>query len=223
MSSTLKSDTVRINGAKSHGPLTPEGKARSSQDALRHGLTANSPTLPTESDEDFQILLDAYRDRYHAADAIETELVQSMATTRWRLGRIGMIEACMLQNTMVLSRVHFSWQFEEIADDNRVAHAFGNLANGGKSLDLLVRYEASLNRAYDRAVKQLDILQNRKVRNEPTKPVSAPLPTTSLHSPDPTRAIPIALKDSHNTLSRLTTLCWINRNAGSTIAGCRQS
>jgi hypothetical protein len=120
-----------------------------------------------------------------------------MATTRWRLRRIGMIESCMLENTIVLSRVHLSWQFETIEDDNRVAHAFGHLANSGKALDLLIRYEASLNRAYDRAVKQLDLLQNRQVRNEPTKPLSVPLPVTSPRSPDPTRAVPIALKDFH--------------------------
>ncbi len=82
-------------------------------------------------------------------------------------------------------------------DNNRLAFAFRDLANGGRALDLLIRYEAALTRAYDRAAKQLDVLQNRKVRNEPTEAVSAPLPITSLRSSDPTRAVPIALKDFH--------------------------
>jgi hypothetical protein len=198
MPSNLKSETARLNGAKSHGPKTPEGKAKSSQNALRHGLTAaDSATLPTESQDDFQSLLDAYLDRYHPADAIEIELVQTLAITRWRLRRIGLIESCMLENEMEQSRVSLSWQFERIEDANRLAFAFRNLANGGRALDLLIRYEASLTRAYDRTVKQLDLLQNREVRNEPTQPVSAPLPTTSLRSSDPTRAVPIALKDFH--------------------------
>ena len=55
----------------------------------------------------------------------------------------------------------------------------------------------ALTRAYDRTVKQLDLLQNRKMRNEPTEAVSAPPPITSLRSSDPTRAVPIALKDFH--------------------------
>ena len=199
MSTNLKSETARINGAKSHGPKTAEGKAKSSQNALRHGLTANSPTLPTESEDDFQTLLDAYLDRYHPADAIETELVQTLAITRWRLRRVGMIESCMLENEMEQSRRHLSWLFEELGDENRVAFAFRNLANDGRALDLLIRYEASLTRAYDRAAKQLDLLQNRKLRNEPTEPVTHPSEPTLREpwppvGPDPTRAIPVVIK-----------------------------
>ncbi len=169
MSSNLKAESARANGAKSHGPITPEGKAISSQNALRHGLTGNFNVLPNESQDDFQVLLDAYIDRFDPADPVETELVRTMAITRWRLGRIGNLESGMLENEMAQSK----------DADSPLAAAFRNLANDGKALSLLIRYEATLNRLHDRTLKQLELLQSDRERNEPIVLVYRDPPPTS--------------------------------------------
>src|SRR5260370_9398211 len=48
-----KSDTSRANGAKSRGPVTPEGRAKSSRHSTRHGLRAKSIVLPPEPADEF--------------------------------------------------------------------------------------------------------------------------------------------------------------------------
>src|ERR1019366_2200917 len=83
MSSILRIESSRANGAKSRGPVTaigkaasaanaihahgavtPEGKARASQNATRHGMLAQSIVLPSESDAGFTALLAELLDEF---------------------------------------------------------------------------------------------------------------------------------------------------------------
>jgi hypothetical protein len=157
---STRAETARINGAQSHGPVTPEGLARSSRNSLRHGLTAQAVVLETESQEEFAALLDSFLDRFHPAGAVEQELVESMAAARWRLRRLYTIESTILDNELMRRMDSIESEFIEVDDNDRLAHAFQCLADNGHSLALLVRYEAGLNRAFDRAFKQLILLQS---------------------------------------------------------------
>jgi len=191
MSSQLKSDTARANGAKSRGPVTPEGRAASSRNSLRHGFTAASVVLPTESSEDFQSLLDSYIHQFHPQGGVEMDLVQTMAAARWRLRRISTIETTLLNNEMTRRAKDCRRDLNSPDDAARLAWVFQKLADNGQSLALLMRYEGALNRSYDRAFKQLLLLQAHRPRpNEPNPAQNRPQPNEPKPVPAPAPVIP---------------------------------
>ena len=156
MPSAMKSETARINGAKSRGPVTPEGKARSADNSRRHGLTAASIVLPGESAADFQLLLADYMDQFQPQTAVEAELVEVMAAARWRLRRLLAIEAHQFDLEMTRRKR------TGLDHEDRLADAFQKLSDTGNTLALLLRYEATINRSYDKALKQLQQLQSTR-------------------------------------------------------------
>ena len=79
MPSELKSETSRINGAKSHGPKTPEGKETSSQNSLKHGFTSRKTLiLKTESPDEYQEFLAQHIAIHQPTTLPESELVDQM-------------------------------------------------------------------------------------------------------------------------------------------------
>jgi len=174
MSSQLKSETARTNGAKSHGPDTPQGRATSSRNSLRHGFAAKSVVLPTESSSEFQALLDSYVVQFDPQGGVEEDLVQTMVAARWRLRRISTIETTLLNNEMTSRAKECRRELHCPDDDARLAWVFRKLADNGQGLALLMRYEGTLNRSYDRAFKQLLLLQSTRNRTPPNEPKPEP-------------------------------------------------
>jgi hypothetical protein len=174
MPSKRKSRASRANGAKSKGPVTPEGKARSSRNALKHGLNSEIVVLPHEDRAAFEDLRDSYMERFQPAGQPEADLVETMASARWRLNRLVAIESRLFEKEMVLHDAEISEQFKEIDGEGKLACVFDRCANEGKALAMLMRYEGQLNRTYDRAFRQLQVLQKspppaapKELQNEP--------------------------------------------------------
>jgi hypothetical protein len=164
MSSALKSQTARENGAKSHGPITPEGKARSSANSRRHGLASASILMDGESAEDFQQLRADFLNQFHPQTAVETDLVDVMAIARWRLRRLLAIEAHLFDLEILerMDQIKSRSKLKAMEQEDRLAFVFQKLGDQGNSLTLLLRYEGSLNRSYDKALKQLLLLQSAR-------------------------------------------------------------
>src|SRR6185437_8187195 len=87
----------RRNALKSTGPQTDEGKQRASQNAVRHGLTAETVIVPLEDADDYQAFEQAVTADYDAETAVERELVLRLASLLWRLRRGTCMETGLLR------------------------------------------------------------------------------------------------------------------------------
>jgi len=82
----------RANAQKSTGPRTAAGKQRSSLNALRHGLTGQTIVLPTEDHSAYQRHSQSFLSEYGPTGATETQLVQALIDTSWRMNRAAAVE-----------------------------------------------------------------------------------------------------------------------------------
>ena len=97
MTSARQIEANRRNAMGSTGPKTDLGKQRASQNAVRHGLTAETVIVPLEDAEDYQAFEQAVTADYEAETAVERELVLRLASLLWRLRRATSIETGLLQ------------------------------------------------------------------------------------------------------------------------------
>jgi hypothetical protein len=83
----------RANAQHSTGPRTEEGKAKSSMNAVKTGLTGRTVVLPNEDIHAYYDHLDRHLADFSPATDREKALVKTIADTEWRLLRIGPLEA----------------------------------------------------------------------------------------------------------------------------------
>lgn len=88
----------RRNALNSRGPKTAEGKARSSRNALTHGLSAAALVVgPVEDAEAYQARLDAWNIDAQPVGPIEQALIARACHASWRLERAARQEAALLR------------------------------------------------------------------------------------------------------------------------------
>ncbi len=96
MASRKQIEANRKNSRKSTGPRTGQGKQRSSQNALKHGLPAARTVIPGEDPAEYDTLLTQYEDAFEPSNPVEAALVRQIADAEWRMRRIAGLEAAFL-------------------------------------------------------------------------------------------------------------------------------
>lgn len=89
-------EQARLNGAKSKGPKTEQGRAIAARNATKHGLLAKQPPLlVTEDLATFEGLVQGLIDQYQPENPVEHFLVQQVAMAMVRQYRLWNVEAAI--------------------------------------------------------------------------------------------------------------------------------
>ncbi len=165
-----QTEAARRNGAKSRGPATPEGKARSSRNALKHGLAAADHLLLAGEDQAaYEELLANLVAETEPGTELEAQLVRRLASALWKQGRADRLEAKLFAWTATPKVIH-GGRYQPVD-----AEAAFDIAR----LDALRRYRAGAGREVSRCLRELRLLRAEppaEARNEPepATPEAAP-------------------------------------------------
>jgi hypothetical protein len=165
----------RRNGAKSRGPKTAEGKARSAQNALKHGLRAQKHiVLPGENAAEFAALEAALLEELAPQGALQAVLARRVVAATWRLERAERIEAGLFAH--------------HLRGERNLGLALIRDGNGPRAFDTLLRYRGGTLAELWRALRTLKALQAEQAAQlEPTvapEPRALPEPHEMPIEPD---------------------------------------
>lgn len=154
--SAAQQAAARHNGSLSQGPVTAEGLARSSQNSRKHNFFTTTALLPSEAREQFESLLADFTEEFKPSTPTEQRYIREMADAEFRLQRV--------RNYAM----DIQWKAMQSFPDphSAAAEAFDKLANEGKSLHLIQRYERQFQRQFDSALKTLLQLKTRNAASE---------------------------------------------------------
>ena len=167
----------RANAQLSTGPTSVEGKAKSSLNAVKSGLTGRTVLLPGDDAALYEAHVSNFMQRHQPANDEEHNLVQSLADTEWRLLRIPSLE----MGIYAVGRLEFAAEFPQEHPDirNHLIEAKIFLAYQ-RQLNNLSIQEARLRRHRDKDTAALKQLQADRRARETACPTVAPRPSLGL-------------------------------------------
>lgn len=182
--SDRRAQVSRTNGAKSRGPRSPDGKAKSAQNSKKHGLTGK--LAPSGEEENaIEALIAKLSARYQADDHQQAALIDRVVTATLRLNRARTLITETLEDMAVPENPrHVANQqlVEKAIDDTNehirqlfgvkapsrvlvkvVAEEAGYITQGGRqdraALGKLIQYAQRFRGERDRALTRLEALR----------------------------------------------------------------
>ncbi len=165
-----RADVNRANSKHSTGPRTPEGKQRSSLNALRHGLTGHTIVLPSEDLTAYQQHSKRWLDEFQPKGVLEEQLVQSLSDTTWRLNRIPALETNLLTLGITEHAAHINTAEPEAQAALAMAAALRDHAH---AIAIISMQEQRLTRQFHRTLEVLQQIQAQRRCHEANQLKSA--------------------------------------------------
>lgn len=150
-----RAEINRANSQHSTGPITEEGKKRSSFNALRHGLTSQHAVIPGEDHAIYDAHVAAIYDEHNPQTQTESILVQLLADLAWRLLRVATMEANLLDQNP---------NYSTFDDQNSRLSAFDKMSRALANLSL---HSQRLSRQFDKTLAELRNLQRTRPKLKP--------------------------------------------------------
>lgn len=163
-------EASRRNGRRSRGAVTAEGRARSSQNAMKHGLFSSRTVLANESQEAFDLLLQRYLHEWSPVGASEVDLVQDLTIYRWKLTRARNLEDAARDSEMFIQKEDYDLCYEK--HDPAIRHHDAENALHNTSPGLIEFYAvnvARLQRLITRVTNDLIRLQKLRLGHAPVR------------------------------------------------------
>ena len=161
MVSERRIEANRKNAQRSSGPRTPEGRAKSSMNALRHGITGQVSIMTVEDRGAHDKFVQELIEGLQPEGAVELQFASVIAEDFWRLQRIRAVENDMLALGNFSDAASIDVDHPEIHASLTRAQTF---LDQSKDFERLTLYEQRINRAIEKNRKQLAELQAERKR-----------------------------------------------------------
>jgi hypothetical protein len=173
MPSQKQLEANRLNASKSTGPRSLQGKARSSMNALKSGIDAESQIIRGEKAAALEALAADYYYRFHPTTPEQRMLVDTLVDAEWLLRRFRKVEAQL-------------WEKEALSaykpnEDVILAQAYWS------GVDRFARLQRRIDTAhknYRTSLQELQRLQAEEVLDPDAEPAHAAPPNQPVKPPN---------------------------------------
>jgi hypothetical protein len=195
MATEKQIEANKRNAQKSTGPTTEVGRAKSSRNALKHGLTAEQVTIEGEDPKKFEAFRDDILESLCPQGAIEEQLAEHIVLCWWRLRRVSRMEADIVAEE---HRDADEFNANSIGTGNTRGAGFVAAKLIAEPFQNLSRYETTIERSLQRALHELERWQARRKGEAVMAPIAVDVTHSAGDGHEPATGVTIEHANGQN-------------------------